>query len=357
MTIQPNPARRVRIPKANGKTRGLAIANFEDKIVQLAITKIIGAIFEPKLANNMFGFRANRSCHDCLRYLKRCIEKEKTNYILDADIRGYFDNINHERLIKCLEMHLKDKNLIRLVKRFIKAGIIENGEYTKGEIGTPQGSILSPILANIYMHYVLIKWFDIEIKAKARGYIEIVNYADDCAICFQWKEEAKEVYEKIKRRLKQCKLEYSEEKTRLIEFGRYAKHKGKKKAETFDFLGFTIYCSTSRYGRFRVKLKTANKKFKQKVQEYKDWIKRNRNKALHEIMETTIRKIIGHYNYYGVTDNIKELYKFRKQVIKLIMKWLNRRSQKKSYNQEGFKQMIERYKIPIPRIKVKILAI
>lgn len=353
---KPSPARRVRIPKANGKMRGLAIANFEDKIVQLAISKIIGAIFEPKLASNMFGFRPNRNCHDCLRYLKTCIEKKKTNYILDADIHAYFDNINHNRIIECLEMHLRDKNLLRLIRRFLKAGIIEAGKYTKGENGTQQGSILSPILANIYMYYVLIKWFDIKIKPEARGYMEIVNYADDLVICFQWKEEAEEIYEKIKTRLNQCQLEFSEEKTRLIEFGRFAKHIGKNKADTFDFLGFTHYCSTRRNGSFRVKLKTARKKFKQKMQEYKVWIKRNRNKPLHEIMETTIRKLTGHNNYYGVTDNIKELYKFRNEIVKLLRKWLNRRSQKKSYTQEGFKQMLERYKIPTPKIKVELLA-
>lgn len=354
---KPSPSRKVNIPKANGKMRGLAITNFEDKIVQLAITKIVEAIYEPKLENNMFGFRPNRSCHDCLRYIKGCIEKRNTNYVLDADIHGYFDNINHERLMTCIEMHIKDKNLLRLIRRFLKAGILENGEYTKGEIGTPQGSILSPMLANIYMHYVLIKWFNVKIKPKARGYMEIVNYADDLVICFQWKEEAKEIYEKIKKRLEQCQLEFAEEKTRLIEFGRFAKQEGKRKPDTFDFLGFTHYCSKSRHGKFRVKLKTAKKKFRQKVQAYKIWIKNNRNKKLNEIMETTKRKLTGHYNYYGVTDNIDELYKFRKQVIKLMMKWLNRRSQKKSYTVEGFNQMIERYKIPTPRIKVEILAI
>lgn len=213
------------------------------------------------------------------------------------------------------------------------------------------------MLANIYMHYVLIKWFKVKIKPKARGYMEIINYADDLALCFQWKEEAEEVYEQIKERLKQCQLKFAEEKTRLIEFGRFAKQEGKKKPDTFDFLGFTHYCGKSRHGKFRIKLKTAKKKFRQKVQAYKVWIKNNRSKKLHEIMETTKRKLIGHYNYYGVTDNIEELYKFRKQVIKLMMKWLNRRSQKKSYTIEGFNQMIERYKIPTPRIKVEVLAI
>lgn len=362
MSFRPSPARKVNIPKANGKLRGLAIANIEDKIVQMAVKKIVEAIYEPKFTNNMFGFRPNKSCHDALKYLNYCIETKYTNYILDADIKGYFDNINHDKLMKCLELHIKDKNLLRLIKRFLKAGIMENGIYVKGEIGTPQGSILSPILANIYMYYSLILWFETKIKLKYYGFIEIINYADDMVICFQYEGVAKEVYKQIENRLKICGLEFAKDKTRLIEFGRFAsnnrKNKGMGKPETFDFLGFTHYCSSSyKTGRFRLKRKTSKKKFKQKVQEFKIWIKENRNRPLKEIMPTIKRKLIGHYNYYGVTDNVKGLDRFAFEVRKLLFKWLNRRSQKKSYTFETFNLMLLFYKLPNPKIKVNIYDI
>lgn len=361
MSYKPSPARKIYIPKANGKLRGIAIANFEDKIVQLAIKKIVEAIFEPKFTNNMFGFRPNRSCHDCLKYLNSCIEQKYTNYILDADIRGYFDNIDHELIIKGLEMHIGDKRLIRLIRRFLKVGIMENGEHVTSEYGTPQGSILSPVLANIVMYYGIILYVE-KIKQQAKGYIEIVNYADDNVMCFQYRNEAEQTYKILQARLKQMGLEFAEEKTRLIEFGRFAvensNKRGKGKPETFDFLGFTHYCSKSnKTGKFRVKRKTSRKKYKQKVKEFKMWIKENRNKPLNEIMKTVKKKLIGHYNYYGITDNSRSISNYAYEIRKLLMKWLNRRSQKKSYNSEGFNKMLEAYKLPTPKIKVNIYAI
>lgn len=357
-SYKPKPARRVEIPKDNGKTRPLSIYCYEDKLVQEAVRRILEAVFEPHFYDEMMGFRPNRNCHKALRKLNVMIEKNSTNYILDADIKGFFDNIDHEWAVRFIESRIKDPNIIRLVRRMLKAGIMKDYVYEDTELGSGQGSVCSPIIANIYMHYVLIWWFKERIQPALRGYSGIVVYADDFVCCFQYKEEAEAFYERLRRRMGYFGLKLEENKSRLIEFGRYAEsnreRRGDKKPETFTFLGFTHYCSHSAKGWFRVKRKTSKKKFAKKCKEVRHLISSIRHWSLKLLADKLNQILVGYYHYYGITDNFNALTAFKLNVERSLFYWLNRRSQKKSYSWRQFNDMLKEYPLARPRIYVSI---
>jgi RNA-directed DNA polymerase len=356
-SYRPKPARRVEIPKDNGKTRLLSIYSYEDKLVQEALREIIEAVFEPCFYDNMCGFRPNRNCHGAIRKLNDMIEGHKTDYILDADIKGFFDNLSHDWIIKFISSRITDPNIIRLLERMLKVGVLEKGELYMDDFGAGQGSVCSPIIANTYMHYVLIWWFNEKIKPLMKGYCDIVVYADDFVCCFQYKQEAEMFYELLKKRMRHFGLTLEENKTRLIYFGRFAEinlAKVNKKPETFDFLGFTHYCSKSRNGKFRVKHRTARKKFRKKCMQMNELIRDMRFEKKKYILIKVNQILTGYYHYYGITDNYQMMDNFRSRVIQILFFWMNRRSQKKSYTWEGFNEFLRNNPIVKPSIYVNI---
>lgn len=242
------------------------------------------------------------------------IEYNKTSYILDADMKGFFNHLDHEWIIKFIESRIKDPNITRLIRRTLKSGIIEDFQYEPTEEGSGQGSVCSPMIANIYMHYVLMWWFKEKVQPELKGYSGIVVYADDFVVCFQYKEEAIRFYERLKNRMSYFGLELEEDKSRLIEFGRFAEENCKRKGnkpETFNFLGFTHYCSKAKNGRFRVKRKTSKKKMAKKSKEIHERIKTMRNCKVADIVQKLNQILIGYYHYYGITDNGNGLNNFR----------------------------------------------
>lgn len=347
------PVKRVYIPKPDGRQRPLGVTALEDKIVQRATVEVLNAIYETDFLGFSYGFRPGRSPHDALNALYAGIMTKKVSWVLDADIRGYFDAISNEWLVKFIEHRIADRRVIRHIKKWLNAGVLEDGRRTYSEVGVPQGGSVSPVLANVYLHYVFDLWVEQWRRRQSTGDVIAVRFCDDFVVGFEYRQDADKFLEALKERFLKFNLELNEGKTRLIEFGRFAaqnrNRQGKGKPETFDFLGFTHICGKTRKGQFTVLRHTIAKRMRAKLQELKRELRRRLHWPVPVVGKWLRVVLLGHYRYFGIAGNYRKTGAFRYHLSLLWFRTLRRRSQRYRLNWERMDRLIGRW-LPRPRI-------
>jgi RNA-directed DNA polymerase len=356
MGYRPEPKRRSYIAKAGSeKGRPLRISCLEDKIVEEAIKRTLEPIYEAVFEDSSYGYRPGRNQHQCLDALGRAIQPKKVSYVVEADIQGFLDTVNHEWMIKFLRHRIGDERVIRLIIRMLKSGIMEDGLVLASEEGTPQGSILSSLLSNIYLHYVLDLWFSRGVSRQSCGEAYYFRFADDFVACFQYQGDAEGFQRRLKDRLEGLGLELAEEKTRSIEFGRLAREEAYQRGEKpkeFTFLGFTHYCGKTKEGYFKVKRRTSRKKLGHSLDKFTDWARRVRNvlKKGERLRQARIG-VLGHLSYYAITDNLERCNYYVRRATRILFKWLNRKSQRRAYTWDSFNQALAWVEWPKARLR------